>query len=118
MSAYYSIDGESPSFMGSVTGWGEAGEWIDGLDHSRYPLLVQFREHGIAEPASQLADEILTALVDEPPSDDVRGVVEELMTGCEDAGDAPVIFTYGEVPVSDEDGDWFSDDDSDGAPEG
>ncbi len=102
MSVYYSIDGAAPTFLGSNTGWSDAGHWIDSLDAQAYPLLTQFRAHGWVEPAGRLATELRACLRAESPDEDVAGVLRELLAGSDDAGeDGVLVISDGEAaPVT------------------
>lgn len=97
MSMYLS-DGEAePAFVASNTGWGDFGRWVDTLDPATYPDLVHLREHGWAEPAAAVRDQ-LDAAAKANKSDDpnVIAVVKDVTAAlAEFADDAAVVASDG-----------------------
>ena len=55
--------------LATNAGWSLVGEWIDTLDLTAAPDLVQLWEHGWGEPAAAIGEQLEQALVASPPTD-------------------------------------------------
>lgn len=80
MSTYAQFDDDGDQRqIASNLGWSEFGDWCDGLDHEKHPLLVQLWEHGQSNDVKALMIELTDAMEREQPSPDVKGSAELLL---------------------------------------
>ena len=79
MSIYATVGENEPVFFSSNQGWKELTEWADGLDEETYSEVVHVAEHGFTNDLVSLSSQLTAAMVDDPPDDDVRATVEELV---------------------------------------
>lgn len=80
MSTYAQFDDNGDQRqIASNLGWSEFGDWCDGLDHEKYPALVQLWEHGQSNTIPALSKELETAMEKEDPSEDVNGSAKLLL---------------------------------------
>jgi|LakMenE18May11ns_1017448.scaffolds.fasta_scaffold9935417_2 hypothetical protein len=102
MSIYFSIDGGTPIFLASNTGWGDFCRWSDS-DGVGDPV-KHLCQHGYYEPLSEL----LPAIVNSPSPDDDTVLVTlsdfvDLLTGEDD--DAVITINDGMTTSQDTDAD-------------
>lgn len=79
MSIYATVGESEPVFFSSNQGWNELTEWADDLDEEIYGEVVHVAEHGFTNNGGDLSEQLVAAMVDDPPSDDVRATVDELI---------------------------------------
>ena len=99
MSVYLSA-GDDQFQAASNRGWSDFGEWADALAVATYPLVVQLWEHGVAEPAGELAGQLAAAAKASPPTaegvpDTVAGLTKWLDRV---PADEPVVASDGTQP--------------------
>ena len=106
----YIASGEGPGDqVGSNQGWGDFGHWVETLSAEDYPDLCHLWDHGWAEPASAVRDQLAAARAASPPGDPTVAATCDLVAAtlgdCE--ADAPAVVTSG-----------FADDATDADPKG
>jgi hypothetical protein len=79
MSIYATVGTNEPAFFSSNQGWKELSEWAAGLDADMFGDVTHVTEHGFTNDAVTLSQQLESAMVDDPPSDDVRATVDELV---------------------------------------
>ena len=79
MSIYATVGETEPVFFSSNQGWKELTEWADGLSDETYSDVVHVAEHGFTNNSGDLSSQLVAAMVDDPPPDDVRATVDELI---------------------------------------
>ena len=71
MSVYAALDTDldGGEQVGTNTGWGDFGRWVDGLDAGDYGQVVHLREHGWSQKLADLESQLADALSESPPDD-------------------------------------------------
>ena len=99
MSYYATIDDNDDSNdegtggdVATTSGWAEFVAWVDEHDVEREELR-QLAHHGLSEDLKQLADEIKSAITDEPPSEDVAGIARGLLAMIDKIKDPKAVMT-------------------------
>lgn len=95
MSLYIQFDEDGNQYqVASNLGWSDFGQWVDELDASTYPELVQLWEHGVSEDIQTCAKNLEEALSDDSPDDpNVKDVAESLLHALHANMDASAVLT-------------------------
>src|SRR3984885_62469 len=100
MSVYLSIDSGTPTFLASVTGWGDFSEWIGGQEDVEE--IAHLCDHGWGEPATAIAESVRTALRSDDPSEDVKSTAENLLSILDGLDDEVVTVNDGMGPATED----------------
>lgn len=93
MSRYAQFDEDGNQYqIASNLGWSQFGDWVDTLDASRYPALVQLWEHGNTGDLEALRNQLDAALSESPPRQDVIDSAELLLTALHQNTGAEVLL--------------------------
>jgi hypothetical protein len=96
MSYEVSLDTDPAIQLASNQGYYDLCDWIEELDEDDYPLLAELAAEGINSPAGAIADELRSALEDDPPDDTVESTARLLLRHLTKGDpDAVVIFSNG-----------------------
>lgn len=93
MSKYLSIDDSVPSEVSSNTGWGQFSAWVGTLADA--PELSHLVEHGWAEPASAIRDELAAATHSAGMGDDEERIASTIAGLLSDAPDDGAVVISG-----------------------
>lgn len=76
MSRYLQINDDEPSDLSSNSGWSQFIEWSESLGDSS---VKQFASSGTTDDPDGLAEDIESAMQENPPIKDVEGICETLI---------------------------------------
>lgn len=100
MSIYYAIDEGEPVFLASNSGWSALIDWTNGIKGEKIADLAHLLDHGWTEDAAEAVDDLRRLVKHSQPDEDVRPIVEALLTALQGAGDEGVLtITDGLSPV-------------------
>jgi hypothetical protein len=93
VSVYLQIDRTvGPIQIASNEGYGDFGDWVDGLDLKKYGELVHLYEHGWCQDVADLIGQVDAAIKDDAPkSADVMDVAKTLQQFLDGEQDATVV---------------------------
>lgn len=104
MSLYAVVDGHDFGQVATVKGWSDFIEWANSQPYSQ---LAHLSQHGYSVRVHLLADQLYTALLEDPPSPDVRATAEGIEDICRKYWTAEIFI------VTDGSGESYEDDPDD-----
>ena len=119
MSVYLASSEDPGDQVASNTGWGDFGTWVETLDAAAYPDLCHLWDHGWAEPASAVRDQLAAARHATPPADPTVAATCALVavTLGDFEADYPVVVSNGMMRCTGDDDDGPDDAEDAPAPE-
>ena len=93
MSRYAQFDEDGNQYqIASNLGWSEFGKWVESLDSEKYPALFELWEYGSTQDIQGLTDQLEDALKTTPPSSNVAGSAELMLSGLHQSKDAHTLL--------------------------
>ena len=97
------LDQEDAGQVATISGWSDVGQWVDGLDHEKYPEPVHLYEHGWSQHLTVLEKQLQQAVQEKPPDADTASVLKGLLNVLANRGAAAVLTVGDGVGVDGED---------------
>lgn len=94
MSRYAQFDEDGNQYqISSNLGWTEFGNWVETLDAETYLNLAELWESGTTQAIPEITEQLEHALEESPPSKNVSGTAELLLTALHQNQDAGVLLS-------------------------
>lgn len=109
MSYYLVVGGEQWTQVASIGGWKEFREWVENLENVNE--LLHLVNHGWNQNLGKLKNQLVSALNEEKPSANVKGIGEAIVEALDNApkGSSSCLLTDGLTSIDDpDDSGWIS----------
>jgi len=101
------IGGQQSVPLASTQGWRDVKSWVETIDESEYPQIVQLAEHGLSQDLPGLQEELDASLIHESPDESVvdtlKGIMSSLSARQKDAESAFVSDGFSDETESSDD---------------